>query len=126
MKVWNDGVSSGENSIGQRPDTRICFVQRISNKMRECEGDGSQRKSEVSRRNAELQEVRQIRLTFVVYRFEGKVKQFALISLFNRKPVKDMKNRRYIIRHRSSTDESCSIVLNFLKFVNELLRTASE
>ena len=40
-------MSSGENSIGQRPDTRICVVQRISDGMKkECEGDGSQRKSE--------------------------------------------------------------------------------
>ena len=31
-----------------------------------------------------------------------------------------------MIRHKSSTDEPCSVVLNFLKFVNELLRTASE
>ena len=107
MQSWNDRVRSGESFIEQRPDTRICVVQRISDKMRECEGDGSQRKSEVSRRNAELQEVRQIRLTFVVYRFEGKVKQFAFISLFNRKPVKIGKDRRYMIRLRSLTDESC-------------------
>ena len=32
---------------------------------------------------------------------------------------------RYVIKLRSSTDEPCSIVLNFFKFVNELLRTAS-
>ena len=31
-----------------------------------------------------------------------------------------------MIRLRSLTDEPCSVVLNFLKFVNELLRTASE
>ena len=36
----------GESSIEQRPDTRICVVQRISDGMKECEGDGSQRKSE--------------------------------------------------------------------------------
>ena len=35
-----------ESSIQQRPDTRICVVQRISNGMKECEGDGCQRKSE--------------------------------------------------------------------------------
>ena len=31
-----------------------------------------------------------------------------------------------MIRRRSSTIEPCSVVLNFLKFVNELPRTASE
>ena len=30
----------------KRPHTRICVVQRISDGMKECEGDGSQRKSE--------------------------------------------------------------------------------
>ena len=47
-------------------------------------------------------------------------------SLFNRKPVKSVKDGRYVIRLRTSTDKPCSVVLNFLKFVNELLRTASE
>ena len=32
------------SEIGQRPDTRICLVQRISDGMKECEGDGCQRK----------------------------------------------------------------------------------
>ena len=36
----------GESSIEQRPDMRICVVQRISDGMKECEGDRSQRKSE--------------------------------------------------------------------------------
>ena len=39
-------MRSGESPIEQRPDTRICVVHRISDGMRECEGDGSQRKSE--------------------------------------------------------------------------------
>ena len=39
-------MRSRESSIEQRPDTRICIVQRISDGMKECEGDGSQRKSE--------------------------------------------------------------------------------
>ena len=38
-------MKSRESSIEQRPDTR-CIVQRISDGMKECEGDGSQRKSE--------------------------------------------------------------------------------
>ena len=46
MLSWNDRVRSGESSIEQRPDTRICVVQRISDGIKECEGDGSQRKSE--------------------------------------------------------------------------------
>ena len=46
--------------------------------------------------------------------------------MFNRKPVKSVKDGRYVIKLRSSTDELRSIVVNFLKFVNELLRTASE
>ena len=37
----------GESSIEQRPVMRICIVQRISDGMKECEGDRSQRKSEV-------------------------------------------------------------------------------
>ena len=45
MSSWNDGVRSGESSIEQRPDTRICVVERISDGIKECEGDGSQRKS---------------------------------------------------------------------------------
>ena len=36
----------GESSIEQRPDTRICVVQRISDGMNECRGDRSQSKSE--------------------------------------------------------------------------------
>ena len=39
-------MRSVESSIEQRPDTRICVVQRISDGMKECEGDGCQRKSE--------------------------------------------------------------------------------
>ena len=46
MQSWNDGVRSGKSSIEQRPDTRICVVLRISDGMKECEGDRSQRKSE--------------------------------------------------------------------------------
>ena len=38
-------MRSGESSIEQRPDMRICVVQRISDGMKECEGDGCQRKS---------------------------------------------------------------------------------
>ena len=37
-------MRSGESSIEQRPDTRICVVQRISDGMKECEGDGCQNK----------------------------------------------------------------------------------
>ena len=40
--------------------------------------------------------------------------------------MKSVKDGRYVIKLRSSTDEPCSVVLNFLKIVNELLRTASE
>ena len=40
--------------------------------------------------------------------------------------MKSVKDGRYVIRLRSSTDEPCSVVLNFLKFVIELLRAASE
>ena len=39
-------MRSGESSIEQRPDTRICVVQRISEGMKECEGDECQRMSE--------------------------------------------------------------------------------
>ena len=39
-------MRSGESSIEQTPDTRICVVLRISDGMKECEGDGCQRKSE--------------------------------------------------------------------------------
>ena len=46
--------------------------------------------------------------------------------MFNKKPVKSVKDGRYMIRLRSSTDEPYRVVLNFLKFVNELLRAASE
>ena len=44
-------MRSGESSIEQRPDSRpdsrICVVQRILDGMKECEGDGSQRKSDI-------------------------------------------------------------------------------
>ena len=46
MQSWNDGVISGESSIEQRPDTRICVAQTFADGMKECEGDGCQRKSE--------------------------------------------------------------------------------
>ena len=39
-------MRSGESSTEQRPDMRICVVQGISDWMKECEGDRSQRKSE--------------------------------------------------------------------------------
>ena len=39
-------MRSGESSIEQRPDMKICVVQRISDGMKECEGDECQRKSE--------------------------------------------------------------------------------
>ena len=61
-----------------------------------------------------------------MYRFEGKEKQFVFNSVFNRRPAKSVKDGGNMIRLRSSTDEPCSVILNFLKFVNELLRTASE
>ena len=50
-------LSSGESSIGPRPDRKICVVQRISHGMRGCEGDGSQRKSKAVEKEVELQEV---------------------------------------------------------------------
>ena len=49
-----------------------------------------------------------------------------LNSLFNRKPVEGVKDGRCVIRHKSSVEESCRVVFNFLKFGNELLRIASE
>ena len=39
-------MRSGESSIEQRPDTRICVVQNISDGMKKCEADGCQRRSE--------------------------------------------------------------------------------
>ena len=62
----------------------------------------------------------------VVYRFKGKEKQFVFNFLLNRKPVKSVKEVRYVIKLRSSTDEPCSVVLNFFKFVNKLPRTVIE
>ena len=53
-------MKSGESSIEPRPDTKICVVERISDGMKECEGDGCQRKSEAVEKELELQEVRQI------------------------------------------------------------------
>ena len=47
-------MRSGESSIEQKPDTRICVVQRISYGMKECEGDGCPRKSAAVGRNVEL------------------------------------------------------------------------
>ena len=38
-------MRSGASSIEQRPDMRICVVQRISDGTKECKGDGCQRKS---------------------------------------------------------------------------------
>ena len=53
-------MRSEESSIEQRPGTGICVVQRISEGMKECEGDGVRGRAKLSRRNVELQEVRQI------------------------------------------------------------------
>ena len=39
-------MRSGETSIEQRPDMRICVVQRILDGMKKCTADGSQRKRE--------------------------------------------------------------------------------
>ena len=38
-------MRSGQSSIEQRPDMRICVVQRISDGMMEWEGDGCPRQS---------------------------------------------------------------------------------
>ena len=50
----------GEGSIEQRPDMRFCIVKRVLDGMKEYKGDGSQKRAKPSRRNVELQEVRQI------------------------------------------------------------------
>ena len=50
MQSLNDKVSWGGKSIGQRPDRRICIVHSISDRMKECKGDGSQRKSKAVRK----------------------------------------------------------------------------
>ena len=42
----NDVVSSRGSFRRQRPDRKICVVRRISDGMKECKGNGSQRKSE--------------------------------------------------------------------------------
>ena len=63
----------------QRTYTRICVVKGMSDGMKECEEDG-------------------------IRGFEGKEKQFVFNSLFNRKPVKSVKNGSYMIRLRSSTE----------------------
>ena len=39
-------MRSEKSSIEQRPDMKICIVQIISDGMKECKGDGCQRKSE--------------------------------------------------------------------------------
>ena len=106
-------MRSGESSIEQRPDTRIYAAQRISDGMKECEGEGSKRKSEAvvkecrtSEGQTDMMDNRCLHL------------QFVFNSLFNRKPMKSVKDGRYMIKLRSSTDEPCSVVPNFLKFVN--------
>ena len=104
-------MTSEESSIEQMPDTRSCVVQKISDGTKECEGDGCQRNSEAVEKEC---------------RTSGGQTDMTDHFLFNRKPVKSVKDGRYVIKLRSSTDEPCSIVLNFSKFVNELLRTASE
>ena len=84
----------GESSIEQGPDTRICVVPRISDGMKDVKQMGVRGRAKLSRRNVELKEVRQIQWTIIVYRFEGKEKQFVLSFLFNRKPVKSVKDGR--------------------------------
>ena len=109
MQSWNDRVSSAESSTRQRPDRRIWGVRG---------------RAKLSRRNVQLQDryqisetkdfilayihsaVRQISRTFgccffvclfvvvVLYRFEGKEKQFVFSSLFYRKSVKHVKDGR--------------------------------
>ena len=46
-----------------------------------------------------------------MYRFEGKEKQFVFNSVFNRRPAKSVKDGRYMIRLRSSTDEPCRVLV---------------
>ena len=81
----------------QRPDTRICVVQRISDRMKECEGDGCQRKSEAVEKECRTSGGQTDMTDIVVYRFKGKEEQFVFNSLFNRKPVKSVKDGRYVI-----------------------------
>ena len=71
-------MRSGESSIEQRPDTRICVVQRISNGMKECKRDGSQRKREAVEKECRTTGGQTDVTDRRFYRFEGKEKQFVL------------------------------------------------
>ena len=91
-------MRSGESFIEQRRDTRILLSKEFQTERRNAKKTGVRGRVKLSRRNVELQEVRQIRPTIVAYRFKGKEKQFVFNSLFNRKPVESVKDPRYMIR----------------------------
>ena len=108
-------MRSGESSIEQRPDTRICVVQRISGGMKECEGDGCQRKSAAVEKECRTSGGHRYDGPSLFTDLKARKKQFVFNSLFNRKPVKSVKDGRYVIKLRSSIDKPCSIVLNFFE-----------
>ena len=117
-------MRSGESSIERRPDSRICVVQRISDGMKECEGDGNQKKSEDVEKECRTSggQTDMTDNRCFGYRFKGKEKQFVFIFFVQQETSEKFEIRKIY----DQTDELCSVVLNFLKFLNELLRTASE
>ena len=117
-------MRSGESSIEQRPDTRIRVAQRISDGIKECEGDGCQRKSAAVEKECRTSGGQTDMTDHRCLQIERQGEAVCIQSFVQQEAsVKDGKD---VIKLMSSTDESCSIVLNFLKFVNEMLRTASK
>ena len=107
-------MRSGESSIEQRPDTRICVVQRISGGLKECECE-CQRKSAAVEKECRTSGGHRYDGPSLFTDLKARKKQFVFNSVFNRKPVKSVKDGRYVIKFRSSTDEPCIVALNIYK-----------
>ena len=90
-------MRSGESSIEQRPDTRICVVQRISDGMKECKGDGCQRKSEAVEKECRTSGGQTDMMDRRCLQIKRQGEAVCIQFLFNRKPVKSVKDGRYVI-----------------------------
>ena len=77
-------------------------------------------------RCVQLKKVGKIAWGQIIDRFETKKGEFVLDTLFNRKPVKRMKERSDMSRSGGFEYQFSSIVLNFLKLREKMFGTTSE
>ena len=61
----------------------------------------------------------------VIHEFIAQEGQFIVYSLFNRQPVEGTKERSDMGRLTTAKNETCSMILNFLKLLQKILGASS-